>query len=86
LGRVGTFGVVACVQEAVAKPGDLLAAADPIHYTMGASEKDEERSMRLLLRESGSEELKPFARANQLRRGIFGPLLGQFGIKAEAIG
>jgi hypothetical protein len=40
LGGVGTFGVVAYVQEVTVSPGELLADADLIHYTMGASEKD----------------------------------------------
>jgi hypothetical protein len=44
LGGVGTFGVVACVQEVGATPGELLADADRIHSTMGASEKDEEEA------------------------------------------
>jgi hypothetical protein len=38
LGGVGTFGVVACVQEVAVTPGELLADADLIHYTLGASE------------------------------------------------
>ena len=42
MGGVGRFGVVACVQEVTATPGELLADADLIHYTMGASEKDED--------------------------------------------
>jgi hypothetical protein len=42
LGDAGTFGVVACVQEVAVTPGELPADADLIHYTMGASEKDEE--------------------------------------------
>jgi hypothetical protein len=46
LGGVGTFGVVACVQEVAVTPGELLADADLVHYTIGASEKDEERSAR----------------------------------------
>jgi hypothetical protein len=46
LGGVGTFGVVACVQEVTVTPGELLADADLIHYTMGASEKDEEEAIR----------------------------------------
>ena len=46
MGGVGTFGVVACVQEVAATPGELLADADLIHYTMGASEKDEEEAIR----------------------------------------
>jgi hypothetical protein len=46
LGGVGTFGVVACVQEVTVTPGELLADADLIHYTMGASEKDEEEVIR----------------------------------------
>src|ERR1017187_8761994 len=46
LGGVGTFGVVACVQEVTVTPGELLADADLIHYTMGASEKDEEKAIR----------------------------------------
>jgi len=31
LGGVGTFGVVACVQEVAVTPGELLADADLIH-------------------------------------------------------
>jgi hypothetical protein len=46
LGGVGTVGVVACVQEVTVTPGELLADADLIHYTMGASEKDEEEAIR----------------------------------------
>ncbi len=46
LGRVGTFGVVACVREVTVTPGELLADADLIDYTMGASEKDEEEAIR----------------------------------------
>ena len=46
MGGVGTFGVVACVQEVAVTPGELLADADLIHYTMGASEKDEEEAIR----------------------------------------
>jgi hypothetical protein len=46
LGGVGTFGVVACVQEVAVTRGELLADADLIHYTMGASEKDEEEAIR----------------------------------------
>ncbi len=46
MGGVGTFGVVACVQEVVVTPGELLADADLIQYTMGASEKDEEQAIR----------------------------------------
>ena len=46
LGGVGTFGVVACVQEVAVTPGELLADADLIHYTMGASEKNEEEAIR----------------------------------------
>jgi hypothetical protein len=46
LGGVGTFGVVACVQEVAVTLGELLADADLIHYTMGASEKDEEEAIR----------------------------------------
>ena len=42
---VGTFGVVACVQEVAVTPGELLADADLIHYTRGASEKDEEEAI-----------------------------------------
>jgi hypothetical protein len=42
LGGVGTFGVVACVQEVAVTPGELLADADLIHYTVGTSEKEEE--------------------------------------------
>ena len=46
MGGVGTFGVVACVQEVAVTPGELLADADLIHYTMGASEKAEEEAIR----------------------------------------
>ena len=46
MGGVGTFGVVACVQEVAVTPGELLADADLIHYTLGASEKDEEEAIR----------------------------------------
>ena len=46
MGGVGTFGVVACVQEVAVTPGELLADADLIYYTMGASEKDEEEAIR----------------------------------------
>jgi len=42
LGGFGTLGVVACAQAVAVTPGELLADADLIHYTMGASEKDEE--------------------------------------------
>ena len=42
LGGVVPFGVVACVQEVAVTPGALLADVELIHYTMGASEKDEE--------------------------------------------
>ena len=45
MGGVGTFGVVACVQEVAVTPGGLLADADLIHYTMGASETDEEEAI-----------------------------------------
>ena len=45
MGGVGTFGVVACVQEVAVTPGELLADADLIHYMMGASEKDEEEAI-----------------------------------------
>ena len=41
MGGVGTLGVVACVQEVAVTPGELLADADLIDYTMGASEKEE---------------------------------------------
>jgi len=41
LDGVGTFGVVACVQEVMVTPGELLADADLIHYTLGASEEEE---------------------------------------------
>jgi hypothetical protein len=41
------FGVVACVQEVAVTPGELLADAYLIHYTMGASEKDEEEVSRI---------------------------------------
>jgi hypothetical protein len=46
LGGVGPFGVVARVQEVTVTPGELRADADLIHYTMGASEKDEEVAIR----------------------------------------
>jgi len=42
LSGVGTFGVLACVQEVAVTPCELLADADLIHYTWGASEKEEE--------------------------------------------
>jgi hypothetical protein len=45
LGGVGTFGVVACVQEVAVTPGELLADADLIDYTVSASEKDEEEAI-----------------------------------------
>jgi len=41
LGGVGTFAVVACGQEVAVTPGLLLADADLIYYTRGASEKEE---------------------------------------------
>ena len=41
MGGVGTFGVDACVHEVAVTPGELLADADLIRYTMGASEKEE---------------------------------------------
>jgi hypothetical protein len=46
LGGVGTFGVVAGVQEVTVTPGELLADADLIDYAMGASEKAEEEAIR----------------------------------------
>jgi hypothetical protein len=46
LGCAGTFGVVACVQEVPVTPGELLADADLIHYTVGASKKVEEEAIR----------------------------------------
>ena len=46
MGGVGTFGVLACLQEGAITPGELLAGADLIHDTMGASEKDEEEAIR----------------------------------------
>ena len=46
MGGVGTFGVVACVQEVAVTPGELLADADLVHYTMGASDKDDEKESR----------------------------------------
>ena len=48
MGRVGTLGVVACVQEVAVTPGELLADADLIDYTMGASEKAEEEAIRAI--------------------------------------
>ena len=47
MGGVGTFGVVACAQELAVTPGELLADADLIHYTVGASEKNEEEAIRM---------------------------------------
>ena len=47
MGGVGTFGVVACVQE-VAVTLELLADADLIDYTMGAPEKAEEEAIRAI--------------------------------------
>ena len=46
MGGAGMFGVVACMQELAVTPGELLADADLIYYTMGASEKDEEEAIR----------------------------------------
>jgi hypothetical protein len=46
LGGVGTFGVVASVQGVAVTPGELLADAELIHCTLGASEKDEEEAIR----------------------------------------
>ena len=46
MGGVGTFGFVACVQEVAVTPGELLADADLINYTRGASEKDEGTRLR----------------------------------------
>ena len=46
MGGVVPFGVVACVQDVAITPGELLADADLIHYTMGPSEKDEEEASR----------------------------------------
>ena len=46
MGGIGTFGVVACVQEVPVTPGELLADADLIHYRMGACKKDEEEAIR----------------------------------------
>jgi hypothetical protein len=46
LGGVDTFGVVACVQEVAVTLGELPADADLIHYTRGASEKDEQEAIR----------------------------------------
>jgi hypothetical protein len=46
LGGVGTFGVVACVQEVAVTPDELPADADLIHYTLGASPKDDEEAVR----------------------------------------
>ena len=46
MGGAGTFGVVACMQEVAVTPGELLANADLIHHTMGASEKGEEEAIR----------------------------------------
>jgi hypothetical protein len=46
LGGASTFGVVACVQDVAVTPGELLADTDLIHYTRGASGKDEEEAIR----------------------------------------
>ena len=46
MGGVGTFGVVACVQEVAVTPGELLADADLIDCTMGASEMADEEAIR----------------------------------------
>jgi hypothetical protein len=56
LGGAGTFGVVACVQEVAVRPGELLADADLIHYTMGASGKDEEQDRFEPFIRSGSQD------------------------------
>ena len=45
MGGVGTFEVAACVQEVMVTPGELLADADLIRYTLGASKKDEEEAI-----------------------------------------
>jgi hypothetical protein len=45
LGGFRTLGVVACVQKVAVTPGELLADADLIDYTMGASEKAEEEAI-----------------------------------------
>ena len=44
-GGVGTFGVVACVQEVAVTPGELVADADLVDYTMCASERDEDEAI-----------------------------------------
>ena len=46
MGGVGTFGVVACGQEVAVTPDELVADADFLHYTLGASEKDGEEAIR----------------------------------------
>jgi hypothetical protein len=46
LAGVGTSGVVACVQKVAVMPGELLADADLIRYTMSTSEKDDEEAIR----------------------------------------
>jgi len=46
LGGVGTFWVVACVQEVTVTPSELLADADLIHHIMGASEMADEEAIR----------------------------------------
>ena len=48
MGGVGTFGVVACVQEVAVTPGELLADADLIDDPVGASEKAEEEAIRAI--------------------------------------
>jgi len=48
MGGVGTFGVVACVKEMAVTPGELLAGADLIDHTLGASEKHEQEAIRAI--------------------------------------
>jgi hypothetical protein len=71
LGGVGKFGVVACVQEAAVTPGELLADADLIHYTRGASEKDEEEAIRKAV------DFSTTARRRLVRPTLRGALLGK---------
>jgi hypothetical protein len=66
LGGIVPFGVVACVQEVAVTPGELLADADLIHYTMGASEKDEEEA----------KATTPNAPTPPKRQPLFGQIYG----------
>jgi len=72
LGGVGTFGVVACVQEVTVTPGELLADADLIHYTMGASEKDEEEAIRKAVDFSVGEHVLVIRHRIDVQAGLAG--------------